>query len=90
MTKVEAISGLVEEQLGLEQLELKADRAKVRAEQEVGVLEGELIGLAFGLRARRYVACGPGVDFAARKNAFRLCGISHPRRLADERAKPKG
>ena len=54
--------GFVEEQLRLQQLELEAHRAQVRPKQEVGVLEGELVGFAFGLRARGDVARGARVD----------------------------
>ena len=42
--------GLVHEQFGLQQLKLEANRAEVLAQQELGILEGELIGLALGLR----------------------------------------
>ena len=36
--------GLVEQQLGLQQLELEADRPQILAKQEFGVLERELVG----------------------------------------------
>ena len=48
---------LVEQQLGLQQLELEADRPQILAQQEVHVLEGEPIG--------GVAVCGPSVGWAA-------------------------
>jgi hypothetical protein len=41
----------VEQQFGLEQLELKAHRAQILAQQELIVLKGELVGRIGGLRS---------------------------------------
>ncbi len=75
--------GFVEQQLGLQQLELEANRPQVLAQQELGVLERELVGRAFGLRDRRHMLGGAGVDLGSRENALGRKGLrSHRRRLA--------
>ena len=56
---------LVEQQLGLQQLELEADRPQILAQQEVHVLEGEAIGVADGLRA--FGRLGGGLGLLARR-----------------------
>ncbi len=75
--------GFVEEQLGLQQLELEADRAQILAQQELAVLEGELVRRAFGLRDRRDMLGRPGIDLGGREDALgRMRLIGHCRRLA--------
>ena len=62
--------GFVEQQLGLQQLELEADRPQILAQQELGVLEGELVGGALGLRDRRHMLGGAGIDLGRREDAL--------------------
>ena len=57
--------GFVEQQLGFQQLELEPDRPQILAQQELGVLEGEFIGDAFGLRCRRHMLGRSGIDGGA-------------------------
>src|SRR6185436_1684680 len=68
---------LVEEQLGLQELELEADRPQVLAQQELRVLERELVGLAFRLRGRRDMAGGVRIDLRGRENALWRDSIGH-------------
>ena len=49
---------LLQQQFGLQQLELEAHRAQILAQQEIGVLKGELVGGALGLRRRRHMLGG--------------------------------
>ena len=62
--------GLVEQQLGLQQLELEADRPQILAQQELGVLERELVGRALGLRDRRHMLGGTCVDLGRGENTL--------------------
>ena len=68
---------LVHQQLGLQQLELEADRAQIGPKQEVGVLEGELVGLAFGLRRGRHMLGGACVGRGFRENALGRFWVGH-------------
>ena len=75
-----------EQQLGLQQLELEADRPQILAQQELAVLERQLVGRAFGLRDRRHMLGGAGVDLGGWKDALGRVGpVVHPRRLAANR-----
>ena len=81
---------LVQQQLGLQQLELEADRPQVLAQQEVDVLEGQLVGGALGLRARRHMLGGLRVDLGVRENALGRDWVGHLRdRLAEQIDRPK-
>src|SRR2546430_171517 len=60
----------VEEELGLQQLQLKADRAQIFAQQELDILKGQLVGGALGLRDRRHVLGGTCVDHRRGKDAL--------------------
>ena len=75
--------GFVEQQFGLQQFELEADRPEILAQQEFRVLERELVGVALGLRGRRDMARGLGVDLRGGENALGRDCIVHMRpRLA--------
>ena len=78
ITKVEAMPGFVEDQFGLEQLELEADRAQILAQQEIHVLKGEAIGRVFGLRGGDAGLGAVGFFLGARKDARGDTGFGHP------------
>ena len=68
----------IHQQLGLQQLKLETDGTQVVAKQEIGVLEGELVSLAFGLRAGRHMLGRARIDFRFREYAlwwFWFCHI---------------
>src|SRR4029453_14350563 len=72
---------LIKKQLRLQKLELKSDRAKVLAQQELAVLKSELVGRALGLRDRRNMLRGTGVDLGSGEDALwrqRLLGHAMP------------
>ena len=78
---------LVEQQLGLQQLELEADRPQILAQQEVHVLEGEPIGGMLGLRAGGRLGGGLGF-FAGRGERRASAGrVGHSEPLSMIRAK---
>jgi len=80
----------LEKQLRFQQLQLETDGPEVLAKKEVHVLEGELVGVALGLRDRRHL---PGVlrlGLGTRKNALGRDRVSHiAAALAEPDYKPK-
>ena len=55
---------------GLSSSSWKRTGPQILAQQELGILEGELVGDAFGLGDRRHMLGGAGVYLGTRKNAL--------------------
>jgi hypothetical protein len=66
---------LVEQELRLQQFELEPHGAKIGAQQEIGILEGEPVGRMLGLGGRRRIGGEPGL--APRRGEGGMGGIGH-------------
>ena len=69
--------GFIKQQLGFQQLKLKADRAQILTQQEIGILKGEAVGRAVSLGGGKVLRGKTGV-FArvVKARAIGFC-ISH-------------
>jgi hypothetical protein len=69
--------GLLQQQLGLEQLKLEAHGAQILAQEEIHVLEGELVGRILGLRGGDVAFGRFGILARAREGAARYACFCH-------------
>src|SRR3546814_5140928 len=74
--------GFIQQQFRLQQFQLEPDRPQILPQQELRILKGKLISLAFGLRGGNGKLCSAGVIRGATEFALSNFFICHPDHLA--------